>query len=613
MEKTISITLNGQVFNIEEEAYAKLKEYLDSIREHLRSSDDKTEIISDIEASIAEKFGQKISDAKQVITQKDVADLIAVMGTVEDLANELAGPSMDEGGEEKAAPAEDKHRFGKKLYRNPDDVVISGVCSGLGAYFGIDPVIIRLLFVVSFFAYGTSAFIYIILWIAMPLARTRAQKLEMHGDPVTLASIEESVKGKLPAEPETRAAWQRILYFPFEVIGAVVNATKNLLKAASPVLRWIIGLVLAGSGVFFMVVSMFVGGVMLFNIDSSFIRSDIPLEPIVTQGMYQLAVVSAVLVALIPLLFVAMLGLSLIRRRNVVSLPVGVSLFGVWMLAAVTAGVAALDVAPSVKEAVDESNRNTAVKELDFEGFDSLYVSGKHQVYVRQGDEYSVTLEGRQVDLDRTGVSLDQNGSRLRINREDWSSWCIFCYDEGLKVDIVTPELEKVYGTYLSRTYVRDFQQDKMEIRLRSNARAELAASTTELEARLEDSSRLFWEGETEDLVGRVTDVADFYSDRSIAGSMVLQLDDSADVDLAGQVDRLECRLNGMADLDARDMRIGYANLILDDMGKAMLGQTDRILVTGRGSSKVYYEGEPDLETHLHDLATVRQKTGSNP
>ena len=84
----------------------------------------------------------------------------------------------------------------KKLYRNPDDVIIAGVCSGLAAYFGIDPVAVRLAFFVAIFAQGLGFWIYIILWIVMPMAKNSAQKLEMRGKPVNIKRIEENIKEK---------------------------------------------------------------------------------------------------------------------------------------------------------------------------------------------------------------------------------------------------------------------------------------------------------------------------------------------------------------------------------------------------------------------------------
>lgn len=196
MNKTISITLNGIIFNLEEDAYEELKEYLDDIRDHFRDNGEGDEILADIEASIAEKFTSKITKARQAITKKELDKILKILGDVRDITeDEIVGSGKKES-EGRKKDKEAPYKTGKKLYRNPDDVVIAGVCSGLAAFFGIDSVIVRLIFAFSIFFGGFGIIAYIILWAVMPLAKTSAQKLEMEGAMVTLKKIEETVKEK---------------------------------------------------------------------------------------------------------------------------------------------------------------------------------------------------------------------------------------------------------------------------------------------------------------------------------------------------------------------------------------------------------------------------------
>ena len=194
MKKAISITLSSSVFQIEEDAYNKLDQYLDSIKDHYGSGKESEEILADIESSIAEKFLDK-TKKKASINMKDVEEVIMVMGTISEIREQdeiQADQKVSEDKEEK----DDGDTAIKKLYRNPDDQIIAGVCSGLGAYFGIDPVIIRLVFIALIFAGGSGVIAYIILWAIMPLAKTGTQKLEMRGKPVNLKEIEETIKEK---------------------------------------------------------------------------------------------------------------------------------------------------------------------------------------------------------------------------------------------------------------------------------------------------------------------------------------------------------------------------------------------------------------------------------
>ncbi len=193
MHKTISITIGGLLFHVEEQAYQRLDSYLQSVRAHFARIEDSDEIVGDIESRIAEHFSEKLGRAKQVINVKDVDALIATMGTVKDFeAFEPTDPDSHATDEQtRAAESEQATaRASRRLYRDPDDQVIAGVASGLAKYFGIDPAIVRIVFVVLIFAHGLGVLAYIILWIAVPTAKTPGQKLSMQGEPVTLRGFE---------------------------------------------------------------------------------------------------------------------------------------------------------------------------------------------------------------------------------------------------------------------------------------------------------------------------------------------------------------------------------------------------------------------------------------
>jgi phage shock protein PspC (stress-responsive transcriptional regulator) len=184
MKITVSINLGGYSFNIDEDAYAELKMYLRKLELHFAGEDSSSEILSDIETRIAELFRTKITSYKQVINIDDVHQAISIMGTPEDISDN-DGPS-----------ARDKFSTPgyHRMYRDPDHRVIGGVCSGMGAYWDIDPVIVRVIFIALVLAGGIGAMVYLILYIVIPEAKTTAQKIEMKGDPVNIHNIKDSVK-----------------------------------------------------------------------------------------------------------------------------------------------------------------------------------------------------------------------------------------------------------------------------------------------------------------------------------------------------------------------------------------------------------------------------------
>jgi phage shock protein PspC (stress-responsive transcriptional regulator) len=184
MKITVSINLGGYSFNIDEDAYAELKNYLRNLELHFAGEESSAEILSDIETRMAELFRAKITSFKQVINIDDVRQTVSVLGTPEDISDN-EGPSARE---KFSSPG--YHR----MYRDTDHRIIGGVCSGMGAYWDIDPVIIRILFIVLTFAGGLGILVYLILYIVIPEAKTTAQKIEMKGDPVNIQNIKESVK-----------------------------------------------------------------------------------------------------------------------------------------------------------------------------------------------------------------------------------------------------------------------------------------------------------------------------------------------------------------------------------------------------------------------------------
>ncbi len=184
MKITVSINLGGYSFNIDEDAYAELKRYLKNLELHFAGEESSSEILSDIEARMAELLRVKLTGYKQVITIEDVREVISIMGTPEDISDN-EGPSRKE---KFSTPG--SHR----MYRDPDKRIIGGVCSGMGAYWDIEPWIIRVIFVALSLAGGLGILVYLILYIVLPEAKTTAQKIEMKGDPVNIHNIKESVK-----------------------------------------------------------------------------------------------------------------------------------------------------------------------------------------------------------------------------------------------------------------------------------------------------------------------------------------------------------------------------------------------------------------------------------
>src|SRR5690606_21693150 len=290
MNKTISINIGGQFFHIEEDAFTQLDHYINAIKLSI-AEEGRDEIIDDIENRIAELFQQRITQPHGVIRKAEVEEIISIMGQPEDYiiddnANTNAYSTANE------TNSQESKRV-RKLYRDPDSKILGGVCSGIGHYFNIDPVWMRILFIVLVFFYGVSFLIYPILCIIIPKAVTPSQILEMKGIPVNINNIEKEVRDSL---------------------GKYVDGSKRIVSSGTTFIKKFIGitLVIFGTG------GMFSSGIIAFigifennhfvDIDRLNQYIDLPIS------MYTLALVFFLTCA-IPFFIILLAGIKLLYSK----------------------------------------------------------------------------------------------------------------------------------------------------------------------------------------------------------------------------------------------------------------------------------------------------------
>ena len=172
MEKTIKINLGGTLFQIDEEAYGLLRNYLQALDHRLSNFPEKNETIEDIELRIAEIF-QSQKPPSGIIIKANVEAAVSIIGKPDDLELPETGQFTQ------------KIPYGlqkKRMFRNPDDKIIGGVCGGIGEYLNLAPVWIRVFFILFTLFFGAGFLIYVVLWIAIPLAKTESDRKEMYGN-----------------------------------------------------------------------------------------------------------------------------------------------------------------------------------------------------------------------------------------------------------------------------------------------------------------------------------------------------------------------------------------------------------------------------------------------
>jgi phage shock protein PspC (stress-responsive transcriptional regulator) len=338
MKKAIKINISGIIYHIDEDAYERLKSYLKSVEAYFSSKEGGTEIIDDIESRIAELFQSRVSNQKEVITLADVNEVTAIMGDPGDFVEE----AEDFNDNAENVPGEGKRIFRtgpKRLYRDPENAVFGGVCGGLGTYLGIDPVIIRILFVILLIAgYGVWGLVYIVLWIALPKAVTIAQKLEMRGEHVTIINIEKNIKQEFEDVKTRFKKFEKSEgYNQFtSAIGEIFQVLGKIIVVVAKVVLVVLGIALVFSG--FILLMGFLG-VFFFNTTffsgAWFDGAFLPLNQFLSAFIdpVNLTVISVALFfsILIPLIVIIYAGIKLVFRIRSRDRGIGILALVIWI------------------------------------------------------------------------------------------------------------------------------------------------------------------------------------------------------------------------------------------------------------------------------------------
>jgi phage shock protein PspC (stress-responsive transcriptional regulator) len=355
MNKTININLGGFFFHIDEVAYQKLKRYLESISKSL--SDDpqgKNEIIADIEARISELLSEKITDARQVVNESDIEDIIKIMGQPEDYAE------AEEKYDDSSYSYKRNNTSGKKLFRDGDDKFLGGVASGTAHYFNIDVIWVRLILLVLLFS-GISPLIYIILWILLPEAKTTAEKLQMEGEPVNIDNIEKKIREEFNNVSENVAVLANKASEKFKdgasEFSEKMNSTfsgktvKNnglqdfistigkIILVLFKVIGKFIGILLvfiAGAVILSLIIGGFsVGSLEVLNVNGEFLQYP-PFFYDAFLPKWVLTLASFFLIG-IPFLILFVLGLRILSSNvKQFTKPTSLTLLGIWIIALLT-------------------------------------------------------------------------------------------------------------------------------------------------------------------------------------------------------------------------------------------------------------------------------------
>jgi len=388
MKKTFTINISGSIFHIDEDAYEKLQRYLQMLNRHFGTAVEGQEILQDIEARIAELFIEKTGNKVEVVTDAMVDEVMDRMGRPEDFmepsdeeptAKTQAGGSAQDG----------EPQIRRRLYRDGDNRVLGGVCSGLGAYFNIDMVILRVIFVVAFFVgIGASFLLYIILWIVVPKAKTTAQRLEMRGKEATISNIEKSIKEEVN---EIGESYNRFKNSESNDRGARMDRFGDVVGSVLRVVLRIIVL-LFGAALIICGIASLIGFITTMAVGHSFLHggawnfgwnSDINMANLinhfVSPGAYTISLIAILLLVGIPILVLLFIGTKLLFRYKTNNKLIGLGTFAVWLLALVTLIIVGVNqvgnFSKQTSQTITQKVECTNCKTIYLETTDDLYES----------------------------------------------------------------------------------------------------------------------------------------------------------------------------------------------------------------------------------------------
>ena len=414
MNTTVTIHLAHTLFHIDSDAFALLKNYLNKLEKSFAQTEGKQEILEDIEVRIAELFSQYTIREGYVISEKNVNDVIEILGSPEDIS------------EEETQEESTKSYAQKKLYRDTDERIIGGVASGLGHYFGIDRVWIRLILIILVLSsIGGVVFVYILLWALIPEAKTTSEKLRMRGEPVNISNIEKKIKEGLDD------VTQKVKSVDYSKVGD--DLKKKSIKFSEMLERLILLLVSIASkiiGFFMILFSTIVLIGLLFSVAIfGFISSiEIPPEIIFLTMNTDLPLWAFSLLLLfgvgIPFTFIFVLGLRLLTsKRKLMNNSTKYTLGVIWIttLLLISFTIArefrsnAFTARTTQNELIDMNTKDTLRIRMNTVQYDNeiLVFNATHLIY-NDEDELNLLLD--EIRLNITQSKDDK--TQLRIEKK---------------------------------------------------------------------------------------------------------------------------------------------------------------------------------------------------
>jgi len=388
MNEVTKIHLGRQAFNVSVAAHKSLRAYIDAIAKQVGDED----VVEEVELRMAELLAERGVIGDKVILVKDV----------DYLKKQLGDPKDFQENEEDIPAGASGTSDAKRLFRDTDNAMVAGVAAGLAKYFGIDVLLIRILFIIGAFAWGGGILLYIALWLLVPEAKTSSEKLQMAGKPVTVGSLKEVVE-----RADVKGAARRAN----DSIAGPINAFFSLLVKIIG-----IGFILAGlAGIFGLVAAI----TYLFLHTGNLVQDN--LFPIGLREHLLLDI--AVAVAALISIFIVLFGLAIFKRRWPIRAWMTGLLVGLLFIGLASGGALTADTVPRVR---DRYNANIHTVTRSLPAFTRVTVNGDNtETSFQYAQGYSVSLR-YYGNADPSKIKTTVTDGNLVIDSQgfDWHKYC---------------------------------------------------------------------------------------------------------------------------------------------------------------------------------------------
>ena len=445
MNEIKKIHLGRQPFTISVEAHRELRAYLDAIEHQVGKRGE--DVLKEVELRMAELLTERNITAEKVVLPEDVDFLKEQLGK--------PGDFKDEGDDEPEAAVEDGQDTRRRLFRDTDGAMIAGVASGLATYLRIDPLIVRLLFIVFTFTGAAGLILYILMWILVPEAKTQGERLQMRGKAVTVDNIKQVIDRADVPGAASRAG---------TAIGRGVTTFLKVCLVA-------VGAFMAVAGFLLLIFVVTVGIYLLIH--GGQLGSDI----IFPQGAREVAgLVAAGIASAAMSLFVLLTGLAIMRRKWSIPGWATATIVGLFFIGASLGTALAYEAVPGVRQRIKDAHK-TQVRSLT--EFKNVAATGEDTRFLfHRSDTYYATISymGKVTDQN---VQLVVEGDTLKVDSSKFmnQTLCIiFCVTDmrDLEINIYAPSIDRVTvrGDDASFVSVDELRQQGMVLDVARNSRA---------------------------------------------------------------------------------------------------------------------------------------------